>query len=157
VKHVPHNRVVAVFEGSWRSKIRWKRVGTGSYPTVDNVTRSTSSSPSPSHATLPTPSIASASHSKAELSSAYEGEWMDLLDLSTLAVIPKAVRPLERQHPRESRKLWENVTDKLVKKEFSEATKEKVTIEQRQRDEAAERKRKGVECVVSFLSFAFII
>jgi len=72
---------------------------------------------------------------------------MDLIDVSMLAVIPKTVRPLERQHSRESRKLWENVTDKLVKKEFSEATREKVTIEQRQRDEAAERKRKGLECV----------
>lgn len=79
---------------------------------------------------------------------------MDLIDVSALRVIPKAVRPLEKQHPRESRKLWENVTDKLIKKEFSEATREKVVIEQRQRDEAAERKRKGVECVF-FLFFFF--
>jgi hypothetical protein len=32
-----------------------------------------------------------------------------------------------------------------MKKEYSEATKEKVMIEQKQRDKAAERKRKGVE------------
>ena len=82
---------------------------------------------------------------------------MDLIDVSTLEVIPKAVRPLEKQHPRESRKLWENVTDKLVKKEFSEATKEKVMIEQRQRDEAAERKRKGVEYVFFFLFLLFCL
>ena len=158
MKHVPHNRVVAVFEGCWRGKIRWKRVGTGSYPSTDSaihngtsVTRSTASSPNPSHDTLPTPSIASASRSKADVSSGAGagggGEWMDLIDVSTLQPIPKSVRPLEKQQPRESRKLWENVTDNLIKKEFSEATKEKVVIEQRQRDEAAERKRKGVECV----------
>jgi len=32
-----------------------------------------------------------------------------------------------------------------LKKEFGEATKEKVAIEQKQRDEAAERKRRGIE------------
>ncbi|KAH9913754.1 hypothetical protein B0H21DRAFT_376695 [Amylocystis lapponica] len=68
-----------------------------------------------------------------------------LLDLSTLHVIPKAVRSLEKQLPDESRKLWENVTSKLLSKEYGEATKHKLTIEQRQRDEAAERKRKGVQ------------
>jgi hypothetical protein len=73
--------------------------------------------------------------------------WLPLLDVSTLSIIPKVVRPLDRQHPRESRKLWENVTDKLVKKEYSEATKEKMQIEQRQRDEAAERKKIGIEWV----------
>jgi hypothetical protein len=62
-----------------------------------------------------------------------------------LQVIPKEVRPLEKQLLTESRKLWENVTDNLLKKEYSEATREKVVIEQKQRDEAAERKRKGVE------------
>jgi len=70
---------------------------------------------------------------------------MDLIDLSTLFQLPKTVRPLEKQQPRESRKLWQNVTDHLLKKEFSEATKEKVAIEQRQRDEAAERKKAGIE------------
>jgi len=73
-----------------------------------------------------------------------DDEWKTLLDLSTLHVIPKVVRPLEKQEPRESRKLWENVTNNLLNKEYSEATKEKIVIEQRQRDEAAERKRKGL-------------
>jgi oxysterol-binding protein-related protein 9/10/11 len=73
------------------------------------------------------------------------GEYQTLLDVSTLRVIPKMVRPLERQLPHESRKLWEGVTSRLLRKEFGEATKEKVMIEQKQRDEAAERKRKGIE------------
>jgi hypothetical protein len=68
-----------------------------------------------------------------------------LIDLSSLEVIPKTVRPLERQLPNESRRLWEGVTSRLLRKEFGDATKEKVRIEQRQRDDAAERKRKGLE------------
>lgn len=70
---------------------------------------------------------------------------MTLIDLSTLHIIPKFVRPLEKQLPFESRKLWESVTHNLLKKEFSEATRAKITIEQKQRDDAAERKKKGVE------------
>ncbi|KAF5356612.1 hypothetical protein D9758_008242 [Tetrapyrgos nigripes] len=79
-----------------------------------------------------------------------EGEWNTLIDLSTLFPVPKQVRPLDRQEKYESRKLWEGVTSKLLKKEFSEATKEKVVIEQRQRDEAGERKRKGEEFTPKF-------
>ena len=74
-----------------------------------------------------------------------------LLDLSTLLVVPKRVRPLEHQHAFESRKLWENVTSRLLAKEYSDATKHKHAIEQRQREKAAERKKKGEECVI--LSF----
>ncbi|CAL1708602.1 unnamed protein product [Somion occarium] len=101
VKHVPRSRIVAVFDGSWKHLIRWKRA-------ID---------PDSSYATL--------------------------LDISTLHVIPKAVRALEKQLPDESRKLWENVTNKLMAKEYSDATKHKLAIEQKQRDDAAERKRKG--------------
>ncbi|KAJ7201583.1 hypothetical protein GGX14DRAFT_699341 [Mycena pura] len=126
VKHVPQTRVVAVFDGSWRGRIRWRRVGVNSYPDATPP-----SSPSPS---LATPSIPPASA---------EEEWSTLVDLSTLEPLPKRVRPLEKQLPRESRRLWENLTAKLLRKEFSDATREKVAIEQRQRDEAAERKRKG--------------
>lgn len=65
--------------------------------------------------------------------------------MSQMEVIPKQVRPIEKQLPHESRRLWNNVTQKLVNKEFSDATREKVAIEQKQRDDAAERKKKGVE------------
>lgn len=60
-------------------------------------------------------------------------------------MVPKRVRPLENQHAFESRKLWDSVTSKLVSKEYGEATKNKQAIEQRQRDMAADRKRKGEE------------
>jgi hypothetical protein len=116
IEDVPKSLIVAVFDGSWRQRIRWRRVTT--------------------------PSSAASSESDLTMT---PGDYATLLDLSTLKVIPKVVRPLDRQLPHESRKLWENVTDRLLKKEFGEATKEKVTIEQRQRDEAAERKKKGIE------------
>nr|GAT46670.1 predicted protein [Mycena chlorophos] len=148
VKHVPQNRVVAVFDGSWRGRVRWRRVGVGSYP---DVTPSSYSSPSPSHVSLvPPPIAASARSSKIDISAAKEEEWSTLIDLQALHVIPMVVRPLEKQQPLESRRLWEKVTTKLLKKEFSDATKEKVTIEQRQRDEAAERKRKGQKFIPRF-------
>ncbi|KIK70294.1 hypothetical protein GYMLUDRAFT_53358 [Collybiopsis luxurians FD-317 M1] len=145
IKHVPPTRVVAVFDGSWRGHIRWKRVGTGSYPAA---TSSSASSPNPSHVALPSPSNrSSGAASKADLTAGPNGDYTTLIDLSTLWVIPKQVRPLERQLPNESRRLWDGVTSRLLKKEFSDATKEKVAIEQRQRDEAAERKKKGTSFV----------
>jgi hypothetical protein len=58
-----------------------------------------------------------------------------------LYVVPKEVRPIDLQLPNESRRLWEGVTTNLLKKEYSEATKIKQIIEQRQRDIAAERKK----------------
>jgi hypothetical protein len=166
VKHVPQHRIVATFEGSWRGLIRWKRVGTGSYP--NTVGRCTTSSPSLSY----TPSMSSGLSAAPRPSMSYstsilstktsdtldedeEDKWKTLLDLSTLHIIPKVVRPLEKQEPRESRKLWENVTNNLLKKEYSEATKEKIEIEQRQRDEAAERKRKGLLYVFIFIFYSF--
>ena len=76
---------------------------------------------------------------------------MNLIDLAPLRQVPKTVRPISKQHPTESRRLWESVTSGLLRKEYGEATRAKHIIEQRQRDEAAERKRRGVECV-NFLS-----
>jgi hypothetical protein len=121
VRHVPQSRVVAIFDGSWKHHIKWRRTG------------STNSS---------------AATSASDVTSTTEtGEYSTLLDLSTLKVIPKAVRPIERQLSNESRKLWHDVTTRLIKKEYGEATKYKLAIEQKQRDEAAERKRLGVEYV----------
>lgn len=106
VKHVPRSRVIATLDGSWKHKVRWRRVGS-----KDDAT---------------------------------------LIDVSTLHSIPMAVRPIDKQHPRESRKLWENVTNNLVNKEYSEANKHKLAIEQKQRDEAAERKRSGTKFVPQY-------
>lgn len=68
-----------------------------------------------------------------------------LIDMSTLLVVPKRVRPLKKQHAYESRRLWVDVTRRLRAKAYGEATRGKQAIEQRQREKAAERKRKGEE------------
>lgn len=78
------------------------------------------------------------------------GDWQTLIDFSGLAVFPKNVRPISQQGPFESRRLWEKVTTNLLRKDYSEATRAKVTIEQAQRDRAAERKRKGEEFVPTY-------
>jgi hypothetical protein len=75
------------------------------------------------------------------------GEWETLLDMAALGVFPKSVRPIEQQGTFESRKLWQGVSENLLKKDYSEATRVKVGIEQAQRDRAAERKRTGQEFV----------
>lgn len=71
--------------------------------------------------------------------------WATFLDISNIHQIPKTVRPLEKQLPTESRKLWDVVTTRMLNKEFGEATKQKQVIEQKQRDDAAERKKADIE------------
>lgn len=66
-----------------------------------------------------------------------------LIDLDEIEPLPKTVRPLSSQEDMESRKIWQPVTKAILDKEYSAATKHKQVIEQRQRDEAAERKRVG--------------
>ncbi|KAG2743259.1 hypothetical protein P692DRAFT_20838902 [Suillus brevipes Sb2] len=132
VKHVPTARVVAVFDGCWRNHIRWRR--TAASPPAPSTSLSTTSSPTLSFSA---PSLS-------------ETEYATLVDLSTLFVVPKKVRPLERQLPNESRKLWDAVTTKLLAKEYGEATKAKLAIEQKQRDEAGERKRKGAQFIPQY-------
>ena len=68
-----------------------------------------------------------------------------LIDLASLAVLPKHVRPIESQLPNESHRLWEHVTKNLLSKNYDEATRVKQAIEQKQRDDAAARKSKGEE------------
>jgi hypothetical protein len=133
-KHVPTDRVVAYFDGSWKGRIRY-RLANGS------TLVSGTSSPVPSAAT-----------SRSDLTTGAEDEWATVIDISTLHPVPKTVRPLESQLPTESRKLWDCVTSRLLKKEYGEATKFKQAIEQKQRDDATERRNKGVEWVYSVIS-----
>jgi len=122
VKHVPPARVVAHFEGCWRNVVRWRPAAA----TSDGSGRST-------------PSLGGKTTNPTE--------WTTLIDLTPLQAVPKTVRPISRQLPSESRRLWESVTSRLLSKEYSEATRAKQAIEQRQRDDAAERKRRGIEWV----------
>ena len=140
VKAVPHNRIVAIFDGSWRGKIRWRRVGAGSFTVPASASASrTSLAPSV------TAGGKSAMSSVADFSKSDNSEYEDLIDLAALQPLPKSVRSLEEMDEYESRKLWGKVTEHLTNKEYSEATREKIEIEQRQRDLASERKKKGEE------------
>ncbi|KAJ9120108.1 hypothetical protein QFC22_003006 [Naganishia vaughanmartiniae] len=102
-----------------------------------------------------------------------EKDWTLLIDLAHLGMTPRSVRPLSEQEERESRRLWDPVTAHMVTKNWSEATKQKQSIEQvrssgstalrghkedvdgvsfvwqRQRDIANELKQKGIEYVSS--------
>ena len=133
-KQVPVDRVVAYFDGSWKGRIRY-RLANGS--TLASETNSPAQS---------------AANSRSDLTMGAEEEWATLIDVATLHPVPKTVRALESQSPTESRKLWDPVTSRLLKKEYSEATKFKQAIEQKQRDDAAERTNKGVECVCFVIS-----
>lgn len=64
-----------------------------------------------------------------------------LLDMTRLDIIPKTVRPIEQQDPMESRKFWDSVSQAIRRKEYKQATVHKQTIEQAQRDKAAEREK----------------
>lgn len=84
-----------------------------------------------------------------------QGEWNSVLeftysngetknvDLTKLAVTKKRVRPLEKQDPFESRRLWKNVTDALRESEIDKATEHKRTLEERQRAEERHRVETG--------------
>ncbi|WEW58990.1 Oxysterol-binding protein OBPa [Emydomyces testavorans] len=58
---------------------------------------------------------------------------------------PPLTRPLEEQEARESQKLWLKTTQALIERNHDLATEEKSKIEDRQREEAAQRADKGVE------------
>lgn len=74
------------------------------------------------------------------------------MDLSQLNVLPKIVRPIEAQDPRESRRLWQTVTRAILDKKWGDATKNKQNIEQVQRNKATERQKRGEEWVTFSLS-----
>ncbi|KZT24149.1 hypothetical protein NEOLEDRAFT_1148783 [Neolentinus lepideus HHB14362 ss-1] len=154
VKHVPQSRVLAVFEGSWRGFIRWRRASSTTPSAPSPAASQSYLSAATSLLSSGYSSASSASTSRSDLSgttaSPSSSEWATLIDLTPLHVVPKSVRPLEKQLPDESRKLWEDVTTRLLKKEYSEATRHKHAIEQKQRDDAAERKRKGVEFIPKY-------
>lgn len=77
------------------------------------------------------------------------------IDVNALNTIKKQVRPISLQDENESRKLWKEVTAGLRFNEIDKATNAKQALEQKQRDEAKERKESGkdwqtrVKCLIS--------
>ncbi|KAB8236727.1 hypothetical protein BDV23DRAFT_145861 [Aspergillus alliaceus] len=62
-----------------------------------------------------------------------------LIDISPLFPVAKSVPPEEIQLSNESRKFWSSVTQAILDKNYSQATKYKQDIEEKQRQKAAER------------------
>ncbi|KAL1962793.1 hypothetical protein VTN77DRAFT_9162 [Rasamsonia byssochlamydoides] len=77
-----------------------------------------------------------------------------LVDVTPLFPATKIVPPDELQLPNESRKLWSKVTAAILEKQYSQATKLKQDIEERQREKAAERKAKNEEWKPRFFTAA---
>ena len=125
VKHVPKGQVVATLSGSWRHLVKYKLNSAFFPPPDESATPTSPVSPASSSSHLPL------------------DEWTPLIDLSTLYAIPKLVRDLTKQEAKESRRMWQIVTERLLKKEYGEANKAKHAIEQRQREEEAGRKQRG--------------
>uniref|UniRef100_A0A8C2WQT8 Oxysterol-binding protein n=1 Tax=Cyclopterus lumpus TaxID=8103 RepID=A0A8C2WQT8_CYCLU len=80
-----------------------------------------------------------------------QGEWNGVLefsytsgetrvvDVTKLPVSKKRVRPVEKQGPTESRRLWQHVTEALRQKDIENATEHKRILEERQRTEERHR------------------
>lgn len=65
-----------------------------------------------------------------------------LIDITPLFPAAKTVPPKEDQLSNESRNFWSGVTEAIMDKRYSQATKLKQDIEERQRQKAAERQQK---------------
>ncbi|XP_055342581.1 oxysterol-binding protein-related protein 10-like [Paramacrobiotus metropolitanus] len=62
------------------------------------------------------------------------------IDISSLPVIRKRCRPMDKQDPFESRRLWKKVTEALATENIERATQEKNALEEVQRREEKQRK-----------------
>ncbi|KAF2893863.1 hypothetical protein ILUMI_12304 [Ignelater luminosus] len=81
-----------------------------------------------------------------------EARWSDrqekseeFVNVNRLAIIKKRIRPISEQEENESRKLWKEVTRALRFNDIDKATNAKFQLEQKQRDEARERKLTNTE------------
>lgn len=68
-----------------------------------------------------------------------------LIDITPLFPVEKSLPPDNQQLGNESRKFWSGVTEAILDKKYSQATRLKVEIEDRQRQKAAERQEKNEE------------
>ncbi|KAL2210876.1 hypothetical protein CC79DRAFT_543917 [Sarocladium strictum] len=64
-----------------------------------------------------------------------------IIDIAPLNVAPKILPPEEKQAPNESLTLWGGVTRAIHSKQFSQATRVKVELEEAQREKARQREK----------------
>ncbi|OJJ34292.1 hypothetical protein ASPWEDRAFT_173714 [Aspergillus wentii DTO 134E9] len=82
-------------------------------------------------------------HGKIHYTLAGTNEPRLLIDITPLYPVAKSLPPEEDQLTNESRKFWSDVTAAILDKRYSQATKLKQDIEERQRQKAAERQQKN--------------
>ncbi|KAI5693228.1 hypothetical protein M8J75_011416 [Diaphorina citri] len=85
-----------------------------------------------------------------EWNGAMEAKWADgrtetFIDVSKLPISKKIVRKIDEQEENESRSIWKEVTLGLKYNDIDHATSAKSEVEQKQRDEAAERLKQNIE------------
>ena len=74
-----------------------------------------------------------------------DGKTEQFANVNGLSIIKKNVRPIDVQNENESRKLWKEVTAGLRLNNVPHASDAKYNLEQRQRQEAQQRKDNGLE------------
>ena len=72
-------------------------------------------------------------------------EALPLVDLKPLWPVPKIIPPESQQLSNESRRFWHGVTEAIHNKQWSQATKLKQDLEEKQREKATARKDQGSE------------
>ncbi|KAM7286526.1 oxysterol-binding protein-related protein 9 isoform X1 [Ixodes scapularis] len=72
------------------------------------------------------------------------GDLAVFVDTTSLPITKKVVKPIEKQEPYESRRMWKEVTLALKNKDVNLATEGKSLLEEKQRSEARERKENNV-------------
>ncbi|KAJ5219800.1 hypothetical protein N7468_009004 [Penicillium chermesinum] len=93
-------------------------------------------------------------HGKITYTVAGSKESQVLIDVEPLFPASKNVPPDEQQLSNESLKFWGDVTNAITSKQFTQATKLKQDIEERQRQRAAERKASNEEWKPRFFTGA---
>lgn len=80
-----------------------------------------------------------------------------LINMAELNACQRHVRPLEEQHPWESRRLWNKVTQALLRHEYSHASSEKHRIEHNHPDHLDQQSKKGDPYVAASLSLLLTV
>ncbi|KAL8717283.1 MAG: hypothetical protein Q9225_005455 [Loekoesia sp. 1 TL-2023] len=79
-----------------------------------------------------------------------------LIDLNPLWPSSKIIPPENQQLSNESRRFWHGVTEAILNKQYSQATKLKQELEERQREKASARKDQGSEWKPRFFTEALM-
>ena len=74
------------------------------------------------------------------------------VDTGSLKVFKKRVRPIEVQEENESRRVWKEVTQSLLKGQIDAATSFKSTLENKQREKAKSRVQLSLEHKTKYFS-----